>query len=35
MNPTGKVFTAAELAFIAELIAGTTATRSATRSTST
>jgi aspartate/methionine/tyrosine aminotransferase len=26
MNPTGKVFTAAELAFIADLIAGTTAT---------
>ena len=35
MNPTGKVFSAAELATIAELLAATTATRCATRSTST
>ena len=36
MNPTGKVFTAAELAFIAESAArSTTPTPSATRSTST
>ena len=35
MNPCGKVFTADELGFIAELCCATTPTRSATRSTST